>query len=98
VTGVQTCALPIWHHGSRTATGEAWLDEVAPEAAVISVGARNRYGHPAPETAARLAEHGIGTWRTDQEGTVTVRIRDGRLDVSGRHERRQFACHPHPSP
>lgn len=90
--------LKVGHHGSRTSTGQAWLDELAPEAAVISVGARNRYGHPAPQTTARLAAHGVGTWRTDREGTVTVRIREGRLEVSGRHDRRQFACHAHTSP
>ena len=90
--------LKVGHHGSRTATGEAWLDELGPEAAVISVGTRNRYGHPAPGTVARLAAHGIGTWRTDREGTVTVRIRDGRLEVSGRHARQQYACHAPPSP
>ena len=90
--------LKVGHHGSRTATGQAWLDELAPEAAVISVGAHNRYGHPAPETGARLAAHEVGTWRTDREGTVTVRIRDGRLDVSGRRTRQQYACHAHPSP
>ncbi|MFI5210395.1 MAG: DNA internalization-related competence protein ComEC/Rec2 [Gemmatimonadales bacterium] len=90
--------LKVGHHGSRTATGQAWLDELAPEAAIISVGAHNRYGHPAPETGARLAANGIGTWRTDREGTITVRIRDGRLEVSGRRTRQQYACHAHPSP
>jgi len=90
--------LKVGHHGSRTATSQAWLDELAPEAAVISVGAHNRYGHPAPETGARLAAHEIGTWRTDREGTVTARIRDGRLEVAGGRTRRQYACHAHFSP
>jgi competence protein ComEC len=90
--------LKVGHHGSRTATGQAWLDELAPEAAVISVGAHNRYGHPAPETGARLAAHAVGTWRTDLEGTVTARIRDGRIEVSGRRTRQQYSCHSQPSP
>ena len=61
------------HHGSRGATGDAWLDELRPVEVVVSVGAGNRYGHPAPATLGRLARRGIVPWRTDREGTVTAR-------------------------
>jgi len=69
--------LKVGHHGSAGATGNAWLDAVAPKAAVISVGAHNRYGHPAPATLRRLARRGISMWRTDDGGTVTI-WSDGR--------------------
>ena len=49
------------------------LDEIWPETAVISVGKRNRYGHPAQETLERLALAGTDIYRTDLQGTVTVR-------------------------
>jgi competence protein ComEC len=64
--------LKVGHHGSGSATSDAWLDEVRPEIAVISVGARNTYGHPAPEVVARLAAHGVHAHRTDREGTITL--------------------------
>jgi len=64
--------LKVGHHGSRSATSEAWLDEAKPEIAVISVGARNTYGHPAPEVVARLVAHGVQVHRTDREGTITL--------------------------
>ena len=64
--------LKVGHHGSRSATSDAWLDEARPEIAVISVGARNTYGHPAPEVMARLVAHGVQVHRTDREGTVTL--------------------------
>jgi len=64
--------LKVGHHGSRSATSDAWLDEARPEIAVISVGARNTYGHPAPEVVARLAAHGVHVHRTDREGTITL--------------------------
>jgi len=62
--------LKVGHHGSRTATSDEWLDELAPRAAVISVG-RNNYGHPAPEVLERLARHGVTVFRTDRSGSIT---------------------------
>ena len=64
--------LKVGHHGSRSATSDVWLDEARPEVAVISVGARNTYGHPAPEVMARLSAHGVEVHRTDREGTITL--------------------------
>ena len=63
--------LKVGHHGSRSATSEAWLDELTPHEAVISVGRHNRYGHPTPEVLARLAAHGVTVLRTDERGTIT---------------------------
>ncbi len=66
--------LKAGHHGSATSTSDPFLAAVAPWLALISVGADNRFGHPAPETLERLAT--IPVWRTDQRGTVEV-ITDG---------------------
>jgi competence protein ComEC len=75
--------LKVGHHGSRGSTGDAWLDALAPAAAVISLG-RNDYGHPAPATLARLRAHGVAIHRTDREGTVSV-VTDGtRMTISSR--------------
>ena len=63
--------LKVGHHGSRTATSDEWLDELAPREAVISVGRNNNYGHPAPEVLERLARHGITVFRTDRSGSIT---------------------------
>jgi competence protein ComEC len=61
------------HHGSKYATSPALLDSLLPEAVVISVG-DNSYGHPAPETLARLKERNISLYRTDTMGTVLVSV------------------------
>ncbi len=66
--------LKVGHHGSRGATSDRWLDELHPADAVISVGAKNRYGHPAPETLARLRGHGVTVLRTDEQGTITFTV------------------------
>jgi competence protein ComEC len=79
--------LKIGHHGSRSATSDAWLDELRPERAVISLGAKNRYGHPAAEVLERLAARGIAVLRTDRRGTITFTIDEDRAytDV-GHHD------------
>jgi competence protein ComEC len=66
--------LKVGHHGSRGATSNRWLDELQPDDAVISVGAKNRYGHPAPETLARLRAHHVTVLRTDERGTITFTV------------------------
>lgn len=66
--------LKVSHHGSGGATSEAFVAAVAPQIAVIQVGAGNRYGHPAAETLERLSEARL--YRTDQRGTIEM-ITDG---------------------
>jgi competence protein ComEC len=52
--------------------------------AVISVGAGNTYGHPAPEAMTLLAATGAAIWRTDESGDVAVVGPAERLRVVGR--------------
>lgn len=61
------------HHGSRHASGDALLDALGAEKAVISCG-WNTYGHPTQETLDRLAAHGMEIRRTDTDGSVTLRM------------------------
>lgn len=62
--------LKVSHHGSKYATSKEFLDRVAPEQAVVSVGKDNRYGHPAAETLSRLTAKNVPILRTDQLGDV----------------------------
>ena len=70
--------LKVAHHGSKYASSAALLKAVQPKLAVISVGAVNEYKHPTPETITRLQGMGATVFRTDQQGDVTVRSRDGK--------------------
>lgn len=65
--------LLVGHHGSKRSTGDAWLDAIAPDAAIISVG-YNSYGHPTSDTLERLQAHHIPIYRTDQMGDITVHL------------------------
>ncbi|HEX4463585.1 MAG TPA: ComEC/Rec2 family competence protein [Solirubrobacterales bacterium] len=66
--------LKVAHHGSEDAGLGALLDRTTPRLAVISVGADNPYGHPAPSTLAELARHGVQTLRTDRRGTIELDV------------------------
>jgi competence protein ComEC len=60
------------HHGAHTPYASALRASAHPEAALISVGAGNRYGHPTPETLQALT--GVPTYRTDKDGTVEIAL------------------------
>ena len=66
--------LKVAHHGSRTATTQAFVDATRPRVAVASAGAGNPYGHPVKATLDRLAASGARVLRTDRDGTVVARF------------------------
>lgn len=63
--------LKVGHHGSKTSSSEYFLKAVSPKIAIISVGAKNRYGHPHQFILDRLDRLGIQIRRTDIEGDIT---------------------------
>jgi competence protein ComEC len=69
--------LKVAHHGSASGTSAELLSTVHPRYAVISVGARNGYGHPRREVLERLQRAGVRTFRTDEEGAVSFYL-DGK--------------------
>jgi competence protein ComEC len=74
--------LKVAHHGSRTSTTPEFLRRAAPRIAVISVGARNPYGHPAPSTLRALAATGARVYRTDRDGAVLFETDGAVLTVT----------------
>jgi beta-lactamase superfamily II metal-dependent hydrolase len=73
--------LKVAHHGGRYSSSARFLDAVAPEVAVVSAGAGNEYGHPAPATLARLARLQVHVYRTDVDGSVTVQSDGQRIEI-----------------
>lgn len=62
--------LKVGHHGSSSSSSAAFLDKVKPQAAVISVGTGNTYGHPHQETIDKLKARNIDIYRTDYQGSI----------------------------
>jgi competence protein ComEC len=73
--------LKVGHHGSRTSSTPDFLAAVAPREAVVSVGRRNRFGHPAQSTLTALESAGARLWRTDRDGSIVVTTDGQSLDI-----------------
>ena len=68
--------LKLGHHGSRTSTSRTFLDNVAPDYAIVSAGANNSYGHPHKEIVDLVQMQNINILETSKEGTITF-VSDG---------------------
>ena len=73
--------LKVPHHGSRTSSTLSFLSEVSPSIAVVSVGGKNRFGHPAPDVLARYEADGVRVFRTDQQGAIVMRVDGDGLQI-----------------
>ncbi|HST67314.1 MAG TPA: ComEC/Rec2 family competence protein [Mycobacteriales bacterium] len=78
--------LKVPHHGSAYQS-PAFLRAVQASVGVISVGRDNDYGHPSPALLHELDRLGVRALRTDRDGDIAVRRRDGRLAVVTRPQR-----------
>lgn len=64
--------LVVGHHGSDTSTSARLLAQLRPDCALISVG-KNRYDMPAARVLEELAAYRCAIYRTDLNGSVTIR-------------------------
>lgn len=86
------------HHGADNGFTPAFLQAARPEVVVISVGARNQYGHPGPRALAAFSSIARQVYRTDRDGTVTVLgFPDGAHRVTLEDSEAGGSC-AHPSP
>ena len=84
-TALKARIIKIGHHGSRYATSEHFLKRVQPEAAIISDGAWNRYGHPAQSVLDHLKAANTKIYRTDLQGEITITTK-GKADSAKFYE------------
>ncbi|MBU2595723.1 MBL fold metallo-hydrolase [Patescibacteria group bacterium] len=72
--GIDIEILKQPHHGSKNGISQKFLETFKPEVSVISVGAKNRYGHPHQDVLDILGKLGIKVYRTDEQGTIKAII------------------------
>jgi len=70
--------LKVGHHGSKTSTSEEFLKAVSPELMIISVGKKNRYGHPHQGVIETINKFDVNILRTDIEGDIRL-LSDGKI-------------------
>ena len=77
--------LQVAHHGSAGSSTIGFLSKVAPRYAVVSVGEKNAYGHPAAPVMRKLA-YVVGdssaVYRTDRDWSVTFDLVEGAGVIS----------------
>ncbi len=80
--------LIVPHHGSKTSSSNGFIDAVAPQVAIFTMGYRNRFGHPKSEVLERYKARNIQTYRSDKDGAVLVNFAsDNRFHIlAWRHE------------
>lgn len=68
--------LKVAHHGSGSSTSEAFLTQLQPKVALVSVGKNNLYHHPSPNVIMNLEAHGCLVLRTDLSGAQIIYFND----------------------
>lgn len=71
----------VGHHGSKNALDDRLAAALSPRIALVSVGAGNRYGHPAASTVSSLEAAGALVVRSDISGDVSCRMEADRIAV-----------------
>ena len=71
--GMRADVLKANHHGSCDGVSDRYLDAVQPALVVASLGGVNDYGHMHAQAKAAFARRGVPWYRTDQNGTITLR-------------------------
>nr|WP_036065134.1 DNA internalization-related competence protein ComEC/Rec2 [Listeria grandensis] len=69
--------LKVAHHGSKTSTTPAFIEQVKPTISIISCGLNNRFGHPREETLETLEKANTTIYRTDLQGEIIYTFSKG---------------------
>jgi competence protein ComEC len=69
--------LKVGHHGSKTSTGELFLEKTNPEYVIISAGKNNKFNHPHPEVVQKITDRNILMLNTAEAGNIVFKT-DGK--------------------
>ena len=72
--------LKVGHHGSNTSSSKEFITSIKPKISLLSVGKKNRYGHPKREVLDILNNSKI--YRTDKNGAIEIELSKDKYKVT----------------
>jgi len=85
------------HHGSRTSSSKAFLQQVRPQGVLISRGQGNGFGHPHPTVMSRYQALGIVPYDTAELGALSIELGAYGKVAAQREQRRFWRDYPVPA-
>lgn len=82
LSNVKADVLKVGHHGSSSSSSLTFLKKVAPKYSIISVGAKNSYGHPTEKTINNLSSIDCKIFRTDLSGTIIATSNGSDISIN----------------
>ena len=79
--GMKADLIKVPHHGSKSSSSDAFVSQLRPEIAIVTVGRGNPYHHPSDEVLARYEKIGARICRTDSDGAVTIGVNTGKFAI-----------------
>ncbi len=73
--------LKVGHHGSQTASSKEFLEAVSPDISLVSVGIKNKFGHPSEIVLKRLMDLNSKILRTDSLGAVLLQSDGNEIKI-----------------
>jgi len=80
--GLSARVVKVPHHGARSSLHREWVNRLQAETMVVSVGAHNRYGHPASEVLDAYQQRKMILYRTDRDGAIWFTATLGSHDMT----------------
>lgn len=71
--------LKVGHHGSNTSSGQNFINYLKPKYSIISVGKKNKFGHPKKEVLDILKMTKI--YRTDLNGSIQILLNSNGYQI-----------------
>jgi competence protein ComEC len=82
--------LKIGHHGSISSSHQEFLEKIKPKISIIMVGEKNKFSHPHLKTLKKLQKIGSLIFRTDLNGTITIKIEKGKIEYKTKKSSQQI--------
>ncbi len=79
--GMKADLIKVPHHGSKSSSSDAFVSQIRPDVAIVTVGRGNPYHHPSDEVLARYEKIGARICRTDMDGAVTIGMNTGKFAI-----------------